>query len=325
MFENVSKIIDSKKLSGFTATPSGHSGGYWVQTLESAFCGYFGTKYAVAMNSATACLHSACLALIHPEDKVLVTPYSFSSSASCVLMVGGVPVFGDIDSDTFNLSPELLQSTYGVSFAATIPVHLFGHPADMDKFPNDKMFVIEDCAQAIGSTYKGKKVGTMGDCGIFSFNQAKQISTGEGGMLITNNEYLYRFCRAVRNHGEVSDPDFEILGLNYRMCEIEAYMALEQFKNLKFIIEEKEEKAYLLTKLLKYYKGITLPVVKEGCTHSWYRYAVKSEDKNILQINGFTRGYVEPLYKLPIYRRLGYDLNLPNVERINKEILIKAL
>jgi dTDP-4-amino-4,6-dideoxygalactose transaminase len=313
-------------MSGFTATKQGHNGGYYIQRLEEAFRDYFGVKYAVAMNSATACLHSACVALNPYKEEVLVTPYSFSSSASCVLMAGGIPVFGDIDPDTFCLAP---QSKSNHLYRLVIPVHLFGHPADLDTFKND--IIIEDCAQAIGTEYKGRKVGTIGECGIFSFNQAKHVNVGEGGMLITNNTYVYAVARAMRNHGEVADPELGIVGYNYRLCEIEAYMALEQFKNLDFIMEEKEIKAYQLTRQLEHIEVLTLPVVKDYCTsHSWYRYAVKLKEGrcNIGELCvaflDFTRGYVEPLYKLPVYKKFNIK-PLPVVEKINKEILLKAL
>jgi dTDP-4-amino-4,6-dideoxygalactose transaminase len=325
MFESIEDIIRSKKLSTFTGTPQGHLGSGWVRKLEDAFCEYYGTKYAVAMNSATACLHASMVATVKRGDFVAVTPYSFSSSASCCLMVGANPVFIDID-DTFNLSPDALGHTRKGLIKAVIPVHLFGNPCDMDKVMDiahkNNLAVIEDCAQAIGSVYKGKKVGTIGDCGIFSFNQAKQISTGEGGMLITNDDYIARVARAVRNHGEVADPELGIVGFNYRMCEIEACLALQQFKKLSVIMNLRGERANELTNKLKGTEGITLPTVEEGCVNSWYRYPVRYSG----ELEGFTRGYVSPLYKLPIYKMFGYNkLYLPNVEIINKEILLNDL
>ncbi len=325
LYPDILQIIESKQLSTFTGTPSGHLGSGWVRKLEDEFCSYYGVKYAVAMNSATACLHAACIALVPKGSCVAVTPYSFSSSASCTLMINAIPIFIDVDN-SYNMSPQTLQSTYRSYFRTVIPVHLFGQPCDMDSImevaQRQGMKVIEDCAQAIGSVYKGRKVGTIGDCGIFSFNQAKQISTGEGGVLITNDDYIARVARAVRNHGEVADPEFGIVGFNYRMCEIEACLALEQFKNLHVIIESRGEKAQEITEKLKDTEGIVLPKVEEGCIHSWYRYPVLYSG----ELENFTRGYVSPLYKLPIYKKFGYDkLFLPNVERINKEILLNDL
>jgi dTDP-4-amino-4,6-dideoxygalactose transaminase len=318
MIKDIQQIINSKKLSGFTGTPQGHSGGFWVQALEESFKEYYGVKYAIAMNSATACLHSAVIALTVPGDKVFVTPYSFSSSASCVLMNNCKPVFVDIDEDTFCMSPKALESITNISIDVAIPVHLFGHPCDLDEFPRG-LTIIEDCAQAIGTEYKGRKVGTIGVCGIFSFNQAKQINTGEGGILITNDKDLARVARAVRNHGEVADPELKIVGYNYRLGEIEACLAYYQFKDLKYIMENRNEQAYKLSKRLEYADDIQLPVVKDYCTeHSWYRYAIKGSR----DIKGFTRGYVEPLYKLPIY---GKVKPLEVVERVNKEIQLHDL
>lgn len=305
MFDDVKQIIESGKLSGFRGCPEGQAGGYWVQKLEESSREYFKIKYAVAMNSATACLHSAVVAGISITDNKTfwVTPYSFSSSVSCVLMGNGFPLFRDIDKDTFNLIPPLSESN-------TIPVHLMGHPADLDSIEGP--FIIEDAAQAIGAKYKDRLVGTIEDCGVFSFNQSKQLSCGEGGMLITNNEYIYRVARAMRNHGEVSDPDLKIVGYNYRLGEIEASIVLEQFKHLDENLAYRNELAQYMTSRVKEIDGLVPPVVKDYCTrHAWYTYAVrylrKDMHRNDFQKEMLSRGvyfgsgYVNPLYHLPIY------------------------
>lgn len=315
----VDNILRSGELSGFRGCPEGHSGGYWVQTLEEAFREYFNIKHAIAMNSATACLHSACVALnCHSYN---VTPYSFVSSASCTLMVGIYPQFIDVTEDTFCMQP--------CGGECAIPVHLMGHPADLDRF--NAQFLIEDAAQAIGAKYKGRFVGTIGDCGVFSFNQSKQISCGEGGMLITNDDYIARVARAMRNHGEVSDPELEIVGYNYRMLEESAKIVLDQFKYLEDDIAYRNYLADSMTHKLKEIDGFTPPVIKDGCRHALYTYAVKF-DKKILGMHRdefqdemlkrgiyFGKGYVKPLHLLPIFG--GEEGQMPVVERMWKEEL----
>ncbi len=312
-------------MSGFRGTSEGAMGGYWVQALEEKFKEYFKVKYAIGMNSATACLHSAMVGASYNSGKFLtyVTPYSFSSSVSCVLMAKCTPRFGDIDEDTFNLLPK--DSFYVIS----IPVHLMGHPCDLDKFESN--FILEDAAQAIGAEYKGRKVGTIGDCGVFSFNQSKQISCGEGGMLITNNDYIARVCRAMRNHGEISDPELKIVGYNYRMGEIEARIVLEQFKHLDENLAYRNDLAEYTTSKIKEIDGLIPPVVKDYCTkHAWYTYSIKYQRTDISRDDFqdemlkrgiyFGKGYVKPLYLLPIY---GYKEGLcPNSERAWRELCV---
>ena len=314
---DIEAILDSGNLSGFRGNTEGHSGGYWVQVLEESFKEYFNIKYAVAMNSATACLHAACVACgLTYGDDVLVTPYSFVSSVSCLNMVNANEVFADIDEDTFNITKFSLLREWQTSwFSATIPVHLMGHPCDLDELKSvifEHGYIIEDAAQAIGAKYKGKLVGTIGDCGIFSFNQSKQISCGEGGMLITNNSRIARIARAMRNHGEVSDPMLRIVGYNYRMGEIEARIVIEQFKYLDENLTIRQELAEYMTEKLSQIEGLVPPVVKDYCTrHAWYTYGVKWQRKDMtrdqfqkeMMRRGvfFGSGYVKPIHLLPIY------------------------
>ncbi len=320
---DIKDILNRKQLSTFRGTPEGHLGGGYVRRLEEVFCDYFNIKYAVAMNSATSCLHAAMVACnLTSEDEVIVSPYSFSSSASCVLMVGAKPVFADIQDDIYCINPKSALKVLTMKTKAIIPVHLFGHPADMNPIMETAgiygLKVIEDCAQAITAKYKGQYVGTIGDCGIFSFNQSKHINTGEGGILITNDDYIAKIARAIRNHGEVADPELGIVGFNYRMCEIEACLAIEQFKWIDDSINWRIEKAGFMD---DYFAdmGIKPAVVYDNCKHVYYIYAIR-HNKPIYK---FTQGYVQPLYMLPIYHKFGYGRGLcPVTEAINKEIQI---
>jgi len=330
----VNDILGTGKLSMFRGSPGEfHKGGYHVQALEEAFKEYFHVKHAIAMNSATAALHAACVAcgIETTDDEAIVTPYSFASSATCVLMANGTPVFSDVTEDTFCLDPAKIKITPFTK--VIIPVHLMGHPADMDAImaiaKEYNIKVIEDAAQALGAKYHGKYAGTIGDCGVFSFNQSKPVSSGEGGMLVTNDDYIARVAMAIRNHGEVSDPELGIFGYKYRMCEVEAAIVLDQFQQLDKMNDWRINLADYLSNELKSFRGFIPPVVKEDCKHVYYTYGVKClrKDRNEIQQElikqdvFFGNGYVRPLYWLPVFG--GKQLDCPVVERLWKsEIMV---
>lgn len=315
-------LYSGKPLSGFTGTPMGHAGGEYVRRLEDAFCEYFNVSFAVAMNSATSCLHAALLACdIHMGDEVIVSPFSFSSSASCVLMANAIPVFADIDEMTFCMRPDAISRAITPRTKAIIPVHLCGHPADMEVIMeiarSHHLKVIEDSAQAIGAEFQGEYTGTIGDCGVFSFNQSKHISTGEGGMLITNTESIAERARAVRNHGEVAVGGE--LGYNYRMTEMEAALVLPQLKKLNKNIERRIELADELACQLGNFDGIVPPFVRSDCKHVYYTFAMKWTNTEMMHRDQFQqkmlergvyfgKGYVKPLYLLPIYQKRMHDI-----------------
>lgn len=338
---SIEKILKTGNLSGFKGSPEGHSGGVFVLKLEESFRSYFGVKHALTLNSATAALHASLIAGgIGRGDEVIVTPYTFSSSASCVLMVGAKPIFVDIQDDIFCIDPDRIEEKITPRTKAIIPVHLCGHSAEMNKIlPLAKkynLFVIEDSAQAIGAIYNNRYTGTMGDCGVFSFNQSKHINTGEGGLLITNDDLIARRVKAVRNHGEVSDPDLKLVGYNYRLCEIEASLALEQLYNLDSRTDIRIELAGRMSEKLGQIPGFTPPVTYPDCKHVFYTFAVKYDadlvgmprdefqDKMIQRGIYFGRGYVTPLYLLPIYKKFGYKEGMcPVTERMwKKELLV---
>ena len=322
---DVLDILSSGELQGFTATPEGYMGGKWVQCLEGQFKTYFDVKYAITLNSATAALHAALIASgVGLGDEVIVTPFSFSASASCVLMVGATPVFVDIELDTFCMNPELVKKAVTEKTKAIIPVHLFGHPVDIDAISeavyqgDESITIIEDVAQAIGATYSGIKVGTWGDCGIFSFNQPKHISSGEGGMLITDDDSIAERVMAIRNHGEVANPSVGLLGYNYRMCEIEACLASHQFKELDNLIVSRNVRAMELDGAFANAAGATTPVTKPNCRHAFYLYAVKKDSAiTILNVSGdrlWNNGYCIPLHYLPIFAQFGKKGDFPVTE-----------
>ncbi len=327
--------MESGMMSGFRGTPEGHLGGKYVRKLEGEFRDYFKVKHAIAMQSATAALHAACLAYdIGPGDEVLVTPYSFVASASCVLMAGAKPVFADIENDIFNMNPFLIPGLITPKTKAIIPVHLHGHMARMNVIMHYareyNLKIIEDAAQSIGATYANLYAGTMGDCGVFSFNQSKQISSGEGGMLVTNEDKIAEIVRAIRNHGEVSCNSTQV-GYNYRMGEIEAAIVSEQFQHLEKNIKHRTMLADYMTEQLSEIDGLTPPIVYGDCRHAFYTYAVKYDENKIgmprdvfqkkLKERGvyFGSGYVKPLHLLPIFG--GHEGQCPVAERMWKKTL----
>ena len=314
MIANAKAVILSGMMSGYRGSAAGNMGGEWVQRLESEFSEWIGVKHAIATSSATTALHTALLAVDLQNLTVRTTPMSFSASASCIRMANGTPWFTDVDAETFNMDFKIIPPVLDMPI---LGVHLMGHPLDIDAILRLRevhgLLVIEDASQAIGATYKGRKVGTFGDCGIFSFNQSKPITSGEGGMLVTNNDEIARKARLIRNHGETQD---NILGYNYRLTELQAAVLLPQLAIIDEMNQYRRELASYLSERLGQIPGITPPVVREGYEHTFYTYAVKVDPKmysrNSLQRRLNDEGvyfgnpdYGKPLYLLPGYADLG--------------------
>jgi dTDP-4-amino-4,6-dideoxygalactose transaminase len=262
---------------------------------------------------------------VQPGEEVIVPPYTFTATATSVLMHNAIPVFADVEDRAFTLDPRAAAAAVTDLTRAIIPVHLFGHPADMDEFVKlgreRGLKVIEDCAQSPGARDKGRPVGTMGDCGIFSLTETKTITCGEGGVLVTNDEQIAEVARLVRNHGEAISAQQKtrsymplILGWNYRMTEIEAAIAAVQLGRLDGLNARRREMAAYLTHELRGLPGIIPPVEREGATHVYQLYAVKVNEAELgiprntfveaLKAEGipFGAGYVPPLYTSPLYQ-----------------------
>ena len=242
-----------------------------VEEFEEKFASYIGTKHAIAVNSGTAALHIALAAAgIGPGDEVIVPALTFFATVEAVLHQNAIPVFADIDPETCNIDPDDIRRRITDRTKAIIPVHLYGQPADMDPImevaEEHGLLVIEDCAQAHGAEYKGKKVGSIGHVGCWSFYATKNMTTGEGGMITTNDDEIAEKARLVRNHGMVSRDDHVVLGYNYRMNELQAALGIVQLsrldelneiraKNSYYLIENLEDVVWLRpTKILPYVK-----------------------------------------------------------------------
>jgi dTDP-4-amino-4,6-dideoxygalactose transaminase len=300
----VINVLNEGVLSDFRgAKGDRYYGGKYVRQLEDDFKEYIGTKYAVSFNSATAALHAACI--IAEVKEAIVTPFSFSSSASCVNMVGGTPVFCDIEDETWCMDTNLIKGLITPNTNVIIPVDLCGHPASAVE--DIGLFVIEDASQAVGATFRGRRTGTFGDCGVFSFNECKHLACGEGGMLTTNREDVWEKACWIRNHGEAVG---ELLGYNYRLGEMEAALISSQLKRLEKQIEQRVEMAEYLTYRLSHVDELTCPLVKPDCTHVYYTYGItvkRNRDKIVEYINAhgvyMGAGYNRPLNRLPIHNK----------------------
>lgn len=327
----VLQVLRSGNLSTFVASPGKNFlGGVKIQIFEKNFAKFLGVKFAVAFNSATSALHAAVVSVgVKPEDEVIVPPYTFTSTATSVLMHNAVPVFSDVDKNTYCINPNELEKVKTNRTRAIIPVHLFGNSCDMDKIMKfarkNNLYVIEDCAQSPGGEYKNKKLGSIGDCGIFSFQETKNMMTGEGGMLVTNNEKIANIARMVRNHGEVISFNSnkrnyrpEILGWGYRMTELEAAIGIVQLKKLNQMNNTRIKLSEYLAKKINTIDGLKHHV-SNNVKHVYYVFAFSFDQEKIginrnifceaIRAEGIPmfEGYVKPLYLNPLYeKKLAY-------------------
>lgn len=249
---------------------------------------FAGVKYAVAVNSGTSALHLIVRALgIGKGDEVITTPFSFIASANCIVYEGATPVFVDIDQKTLNIDVLKIEAKITKKTKAILAVDVFSNPADWDALKRIakkyKLFLIEDSAEALGSEYKGKKCGSFGDAAVFAFYPNKQITTGEGGMILTNNKKIADVCRSMANQGRKSENgkwlEHVILGYNYRLSEINCAMGIEQLKRIKGILKKRKNVADLYNKGLKGVTELQIPHISPQSTLSWFVYVVTLQEK----------------------------------------------
>jgi perosamine synthetase len=323
----VMEVLDTGVLSQFLGTwhPDFY-GGERVRKLEREWAAYFGVKHAVTVNSATSGLYAAIGAAgISPGDEVIVSPYTMAASATAALVYGAIPVFADIDPEIFCLSPSSIRQRITPHTKAIIVVDIFGHPADMNEIMviarEHNLVVIEDNAQGPGTFYHGRAAGRLADMGIFSLNYHKTIHTGEGGVVVTDDDELAERVQLIRNHAEVVVRGKKVqnivnmVGFNYRMTEIEAAIGSEQLKKLKGLVEKRQENAAYLSARLSGLPGLSTPVTRTGATHGYYLYALRYDAKatgvsrerfvEALKHEGLNVnvGYVQPLYLEPMYQQ----------------------
>ena len=327
----VMEVMDSGILSEFMGSNNKYFlGGKYVKAFERKWSERLQVKHTVSVNSATSGLYAAIGAAgIGPGDEVIVTPWTMTATATAILSFNAIPVFCDIEEDTFCMDPLSVEKLITPRTKALIPVHIYGHPADMypimDLARKYNLIVIEDAAQSPGGYYKGKLTGTIGHMGVFSFNCNKIIQCGEGGAVVTNDDELAKRLQLIRNHGEaviatgMNVQDLaNIIGWNYRMNEIEAAIMTVQMDRLDDLLQSRKQLIVYLEEGLRTIDGLILPVVKEGCSHTYYRYTIRLDTNEIsvpakvlakaLNAEGipFNADYV-PLNLYPIYQqRIGY-------------------
>ena len=280
-------VVQSGVLSDFVGAPGKHFlGGKQVQEFEQAFRSQFCVEHAVSVNSWTSGLIAAVGALgVSPGDEVLVTPWTMCASAISILHWNAIPVFVDIEADTFCMDPSKIESRITPRTKAILVVDIFGQSADMDPIlaiaQKHNLKVLSDCAQAPGAIYRGKLAGTLADVGGYSFNYHKHIHTGEGGMIVTNDAEIARKCQLIRNHAEaalVDSPGADLtnmIGYNFRLGEIESAIGKQQLKKLDSAIESRQRAASLLSERLSDIPYLTTPVTRDDCSHVFYFYAMK--------------------------------------------------
>ena len=280
----VDKVLRSGVLSKFLGVwHKDFYGGTKVQEFEKMAAEYFKVKHAITVNSWTSGLIAAVGALdIEPGDEIIVSPWTMTASATAILHWNAIPVFADIEEDTFNLDPVSVEANITPYTKAIMAIDIFGHSADMNALRKiaDKhnLKIISDTAQAPGAIYKGKYAGTLGDIGGFSLNYHKHIHTGEGGIIVTNEDNLAERLQLIRNHAEVVVEDKGVkkinnmVGYNFRLGEIESAIGIEQLKKLKGFAQSRERIGNRLSEGLSDLKGLKTPVIKDDCSHIYYIY-----------------------------------------------------
>ena len=291
------KVIESGVLSQFLGVwHEDFYGGPKVKEFERQAADYFGVKHAVTVNSWTSGLVAAVGAVgVAPGDEVIVTPWTMSASATAILHWNAIPVFADVDPDTYNLDPKSIEKNITPYTKAIMVADIFGQSADMDEImalaTSHNLKVISDTAQGPGAMYKGRFAGTCAHVGGFSLNYHKHVHTGEGGILVTDDDQIAERLQLIRNHAEVVVGDkgvadlSNMVGYNFRLGEIECAIGIEQLKKLRGFVQSRQALAGALTDGLKDLKGLKTPVVRSDRTHVYYVYAMQLD----LQMLGVSR------------------------------------
>jgi len=330
--ESLMALLEEVLDSGFLVQ------GKYVAQFEQEVAAYLRVNHAIAVSSGTAALHLSLIALgIGPGDEVIIPAYTFPATANVVELVGAKPVLVDVDLNTFNIQVEKIEEAISSNTKAIIPVHLFGNPADMDliiKLANTYgLAVIEDAAGAMGSEYRGKKCGTFGSFGCFSFHPRKIITTGEGGMVATNDDNLAGRVRSLRNHGiKTTDihHDFITAGFNYRMNEVEAVLGLIQAREIEKIVSGRQKLAGLYMDFLQGIPGIIFQKTLPNSKTVWQAFVIRFKDRSVDTILvTFQKAGIEAnigtysIHLLQYYQnKYSYkSLDYPNTSKLHLESL----
>jgi perosamine synthetase len=295
------------------------SNGKYIELFEKGFAEYIGIKHALSCCNGTVALHLALLALgIGLGDEVIVPTLTFVATANAVRYTGGTIVLADSEPDTWNIDSEKIEALITKKTKAIIPVPLYGHPCDMDAIieiaKKHGLYVVEDAAEALGARYRGRMCGSIADISTYSFYGNKTLTTGEGGMVVTNNDELAANVRLFKGQG--MDPKrrywFPVVGYNYRMTNIEAAIGLAQLENIEKFLAKRRQIAEWYNENLKGIRGITLPIEQDYAVHSYWMYSIlvekdygKSRDDTMAMLaeNGVeTRPVFYPMHVMPVYK-----------------------
>lgn len=337
--DDIQAVVDVLKSDYLTTGPS-------ITGFEKLVADYVGAKYAVAISNGTAALHAACFAAgIGEGDEVITTPITFAASANCALYCGAKPVFADVKADTYNIDPADIERKITDKTKAIIAVHFTGQPCEMDEIheiaKKHNLVVIEDAAHALGADYKGKKIGSVSDMTTFSFHPVKHITTGEGGMIVTNDEKLYERLVLFRSHGITRDEKLMHkneggwyyeqldLGYNYRMTDIQCALGITQMQKLDRFVAKRRALVARYNEAFMDIDEIVCPKQVEGCNNSYHLYVIQVPNGRRREIFdklrdagiGVNVHYI-PVYKHPYYQENGYkDVCCENAEAVYENFI----
>ena len=337
--DDIQAVVDVLRSDYLTTGPK-------IAEFEKMVADYVGAKYAVAISNGTSALHAACFAAgIQAGDEVITTPLTFAASSNCVLYCGGTPVFADVDPKTYNIDPEDIRRKITDKTKAIIAVHLAGQPCDMDEIhkiaKEHDLIVIEDGAHALGSVYKGKKVGTLSDMTTFSFHPVKPITTGEGGMIVTDNEEFYQKMMLFRSHGITRDENLMTrndgpwfyqqldLGYNYRITDIQCALGCSQMKKLDRFLALRKEIVARYNEAFADCENIVTPYQLPETESGWHLYIVQVKNCDRRKVFEALREHgiavnvhYIPVYLHPYYQEHGYkDVHCRNAEEVYSHII----
>lgn len=345
--DDIQEVVKILKSDYLTTGPA-------VGEFEKAIANYVGAKYAVAFSNGTAALHGACFAAgITNGDEVITTPITFVASANCVLYQGGKPVFADIDPQTYNIDPKKVENLVTDKTKAIIPVDFTGQPVALDEInkiaKKNNLIVIEDAAHALGASYKNRKIGSISDMTMFSFHPVKHITSGEGGIITTNNENFYHKLLQFRSHGITRDVDefienhgpwyyeMQFLGFNYRMTDIQAALGTSQLKKIDKFVYLRKKYAAMYNEAFSEIDEIQTPYQDPNGSSSWHLYIIRLDLEKLsgtrkeifealLNENIGVNVHYIPVYYQPYYSKLGYKRGIcPNAEQLYEEIITLPL
>lgn len=337
--DDINAVVEVLKSDFLTTGPK-------IAEFEEKFAQYVGAKYAVAVSNGTAALHIACLAAgLKEGDEVITTPITFAASSNCALYCGATPVFVDIDPITYNIDYREIEKHITPNTKAIIPVHFMGQPCEMDEIhriaKQYNLIVIEDAAHAVGAEYKGRKIGGLSDMTEFSFHPVKHITSGEGGMVTTNNELLYEKLKLFRTHGitrnvnEMSRYDgawyYEQidLGYNYRITDLQAALGISQLSRVDLFLKRRREIALKYDEAFRNVSGITIPPKQDGVLSAYHLYVIKVDKEIRRELFDYLREsnigvnvHYIPVYTFPYYRKHGYgEVCCDNAEALYESMI----